>query len=79
MAATDFLVSVLRRGAYIPMSEMDDYKKHTEECRALARSTTNEELRQALTKMAECWESLATEHVARTDRHKRIVTRAERL
>ena len=57
---------------------MDDYKKYTEQCRAMARHTTNEELRQALAKMAAVWESLADEHVARTERQKRIVPRAGR-
>jgi hypothetical protein len=70
---TDLLVSVLRTGAYLPMGEMDEYKNYSEQCRAMARSTNNKELRQALTKMAEVWESLAKEHVARTERRKRMV------
>ena len=38
----------------------------------MARSTTNEEQRQGLLRMAETWESLASDRAAQIERQKRI-------
>ena len=58
------------RGA--PMRKVDDYKKHAEECRTMARNTVNEEHRQGLLQMAETWESLAEDRIAQIARQRRI-------
>ena len=54
------------------MRKVDDYKRHVDECLAMARNTTNEEKRQGLLRMAETWESLANDRVAQIERQKRI-------
>jgi hypothetical protein len=43
------------------MEKTIDFKEHAHECRRLAATTSNHEHRAALFKMAETWESLATE------------------
>ncbi len=55
------------------MRKVEDYKRHAEECRAMARNASNEEHRQGLVRMAETWESLATDRVAHMERQKRLV------
>jgi hypothetical protein len=54
------------------MKKIEEYLKHAEECRAMARNTTNEEQRLGLLTMAETWEGLAKERRAQIDRAKRI-------
>jgi hypothetical protein len=54
------------------MKKVEDYRAHAEECRAMARNTTNEEQRQGLVKMAETWESLASDRLAQIAREKRL-------
>jgi len=39
-----------------------EYRKHAQECRALARNVQNEEHKNQLLKMAEAWDSFAGEH-----------------
>jgi hypothetical protein len=60
------------------MTKFEDYKKHAEDCRTMARNTTNEEQRQGLLKMAETWESLAADRAAQMARQKRIDRLVER-
>ena len=43
------------------MRKIQDYKKHAEECRQLARKTAPGEHRDQLLNMAQTWEALATE------------------
>jgi hypothetical protein len=54
------------------MRKVEDYKRHAEECRAMARSTTNDDQRQGLLRMAETWESLAADRVGHMARQRRI-------
>jgi hypothetical protein len=54
------------------MRKVEDYRKHANECRTMARNTTNEDQRQGLLKMAETWESLAKDRLAQMERQKRI-------
>jgi hypothetical protein len=58
------------RGA--PMRKVEDYKKHAEECRTMARNTVNEEQRQGLLQMAETWDGLAEDRIAQLARQRRI-------
>ena len=44
------------------MKKSKKYRKHAEECRALARDAPNEEQRRQLLELAETWGSLALEH-----------------
>ena len=44
-----------------PMSKGVEYRKHAQECRALARNVQNEEHKNQLLKMAEAWDSFAAE------------------
>ena len=43
------------------MRKIKDYKKHADECRAMARKVIPGEQRDLLLNMAQTWESLATE------------------
>jgi hypothetical protein len=43
------------------MQKAEEFREHADECRKMARSTSNEDHRQQLIKMAEIWESLAKE------------------
>ena len=43
------------------MSKGAEYRKHAEECRALARHVQNEGHKAQLVKMAEAWDSFAAE------------------
>ena len=54
------------------MRKVEDYKKHAEECRQLARTAAKEEHRQGLLKMAETWDGLAQERAAQIARQERI-------
>ena len=54
------------------MNKAEDYKRHAEECRTMARNTNSEEQRQGLIQMAAVWEGLATDHLAQIERQKRI-------
>ena len=54
------------------MKKAEDYRRHAEECRVMARGTTDEEQRQGLLKMAATWEGLAENREAQIDRQKRI-------
>jgi hypothetical protein len=42
------------------MQKVEDYRRHAEECRTLARGVTGDQREQFL-KMAETWDALATE------------------
>ena len=44
------------------MSKAAEYRKHAQECRALARNVQNEEDKNQLLKMAQAWDSFAGEH-----------------
>jgi hypothetical protein len=54
------------------MRKAEDYRKHAEQCRAMARNIMHEVTRQALIEMAETWESLASDHKARIAQQQRI-------
>src|SRR5688500_3146670 len=54
------------------MRKVEDYKKHAQECRTMARNTTNEEQRRGLLQMAETWEGLARDRIVQMARHQRI-------
>jgi hypothetical protein len=41
------------------MKKVSEYKKHADECRMLAKRTTDEEHRQMLLNMAATWQMLA--------------------
>jgi hypothetical protein len=43
------------------MSKGDEYRKHADECRALARNVQNGEHRDQLLKMADAWETFMVE------------------
>ena len=43
------------------MEKAEEFRQHAAECRSMAKSTSNEDHRQQLLKMAEIWESLAVE------------------
>jgi hypothetical protein len=43
------------------MLKVDDYRKHAEECLALARRASQPDIRESLIKMADTWNSLADE------------------
>ena len=43
------------------MEKAEEFRQHAAECRSMAKSTSNEDHRQQLLKMAEIWESLAHE------------------
>ena len=43
------------------MKKASEYRQHAQECRALARTTQTDDHRAQLLKMAETWETLATE------------------
>ena len=43
------------------MRKAEEFRDHADECRKMARSTSNEDHRQQLLKMAEIWDSLAKE------------------
>jgi hypothetical protein len=45
------------------MKTADEYKKHSEECRKLARTALTPEERQQLIVMAETWEQLAQNRI----------------
>jgi hypothetical protein len=54
------------------MKKVEDYKRHAEECRAMARVMANEEQRQGLLTMAETWDGLAANRATQIERQKRI-------
>jgi len=43
------------------VKKASEYRQHAEECRALSRSSRNDEHRSQLLKMAETWDNLAAE------------------
>ena len=43
------------------MKKTDEYRKHAQECRAMAQSARNAEERGQLLKMADAWERFAIE------------------
>ena len=43
------------------MQKVVEFRQHAAECRAMARTVQKEDHRQQLLKMAEIWDSLATE------------------
>ena len=49
------------------MRKTADYRRHAEECRALARSAAKGEQREQLLIMAQTWEKLAEERAPRAD------------
>jgi hypothetical protein len=62
----DFGNSVLR------MRKVEDYRNRANECRAMARNTSNEDQKRGLLQMADTWESLANERVVQLARVKRM-------
>ena len=54
------------------MKKASEYRQHAQECRALARTTQTDDHRVQLLKMAETWETLATER-------ERLLTEKDRL
>lgn len=54
------------------MKKVEDYKAHAEECRVMARNTTNEEHRHGLVKMAETWDGLANDRAEQLQRLERL-------
>ena len=54
------------------MKKVEEYQKHAEECRTMARNATNEEHRHGLIQMAETWEGLAAERIKQIAREKRM-------
>ena len=50
------------------MRKVEDYRKHAEECRQLARVTALPEQRDQLLKMAETWDALADERERQSGR-----------
>jgi hypothetical protein len=54
------------------MKKVEDYKRQADECRAMARATSNEEQRQGLLAMAETWDGLAANRTTQVERQKRI-------
>jgi hypothetical protein len=44
------------------MPKAAEYRKHAQECRALARNVQNEEHKSQLLKMADAWDSFAREY-----------------
>jgi hypothetical protein len=60
------------------MRKIEDYKKHADECRAMARRTTVADQRELLLNMAQTWESLATERERETHLRESIQTDSKR-
>jgi hypothetical protein len=58
--------------SFVAMTKAEEYKKHAQSCRAMARVISNQEHRQGLIKMAETWESLAADRIAQIERQKRV-------
>jgi len=54
------------------MGKVEDYKRHADECRLMARNASNDDQRQGLLTMAATWESLATDRLAHMERLKRL-------
>ena len=54
------------------MSKVEEYRRHAEECRQLATTSTNEEARTQLLQMAETWEGLARQREEQIARQERI-------
>ncbi len=50
------------------MKKSTTYRKHAEECRALARDAQNEEQRRQLLELAESWGSLALERERKAEK-----------
>lgn len=53
--------------------KIEDYRKHAEECRAMANRAASEERRQMLLQMVETWESLARDRREQIARQERMV------
>ena len=76
-----FLTPQLRSGLYGAASgwgessvrKIEDYRKHAEECRAMANRAASDEHRQMLLQMVETWESLARDRAEQIACRKRIV------
>ena len=54
------------------MRKVEDYKRHADECRKMASSSSDEEGRQGLLQMAETWEALANDRQEQIARQRRI-------
>ena len=50
------------------MGKIEDYRRHAEECRQLARNAARDEHRQGLLKMDETWDNLAEERATQIAR-----------
>jgi lysozyme family protein len=61
-----FVIDVLRR-----MQKAEDFRKHVQECRALARRARSPADRGMLLDMAQTWEELAAARVAQIARRER--------
>ncbi len=56
------------------MRKIEDYRRHAEECRELARGAKTEEHRQMLLNMVATWESLARDRAEQIERLARLET-----
>lgn len=54
------------------MKKASEYRRHAEECRALAERMQSGEQRDQLLEMAETWENLAAERAALVLRHPEL-------
>ena len=54
------------------MKKVEDYRKHVDECRAMAGRSRSPEERQMLLNMADTWESLAVNREGQIARQKRM-------
>ena len=54
------------------MKKAEDYRAHAAECRQLAAAAQDQKAREQLVKMADTWESLASDREAQLARQERI-------
>ena len=54
------------------MKKAEDYRAHAAECRRLAAAAQDQKTREQLVKMADTWESLASDREAQLARQERI-------
>jgi hypothetical protein len=54
------------------MQKVEDYRKHADECRSIARRSRSLEERDMLLNMARTWDDLASHRAAQITRHQRM-------
>jgi hypothetical protein len=59
------------------MKKASEYRRHAEECRALAKNMKAGEQREQLLEMATTWENLATERTELVRRHPELALGGE--